>query len=707
MKNFTFRQALPVWAEGREREMNCELAFRATVAGTKPMTIHLAASSIYRIWVNGRFLAAGPARAAHGYYRVDTWDLTPLLTRPENAVVVEVVGFNINSYDTLDQPAFLTAEIVEPSTGAVAAATGVAGFAACDLHQRVQRVQRYSFQRAFAEAYRLSDANRCFYLGAPWAAEETAAVQPEKRYLTREVPAPAFEVLPAEAVVERGSVAFDQPCSEFQRDRALTNIGPTLRGFPMEELELHLSDVAQTMGWTPLERAEAAPAEMPLAHAYATFRFPYNATGFVKLHVRCQQPCTVYLMFDEILSDGDVDILRLMTCNCFQYDLDAGSHTIMTLASYTLKYLKVVVRGSCTISDVAMVEYQHPRPAVNIAISGNEPLRRIRDAAIRTYQQNTLDVFMDCPSRERAGWLCDSFFTARVEHILTGSSLVEKAFLENFLLAESFGPLPAGMLPMCYPADHDDGNFVPNWAMWFVLELEEYLERSGDRTLVDQAKPRVMALLECFRKMENPDGLLEHLPGWVFVEWSAANGWVQDVNFPSNMLYARMLEVAARLYDLAELEEKSRRLKKLIRQRSLRGQFFTDHEIIEDGQYKNPGHQSEVCQYYAFFTGVADFQTDRALWDTLVRQFGPERPADCYPEVAPANAFIGDYLRLELLYRAGQTSQLMADIETYFSPMEARTGTLWEHDRPTASCCHGFASHVLYWMAKIYGVENS
>ena len=31
------------------------------------------------------------------------------------------------------------------------------------------------------------------------------------------------------------------------------------------------------------------------------------------------------------------------------------------------------------------------------------------------------------------------------------------------------------MLPMCYPADHYDGNFIPNWAMWFVLELEEYI----------------------------------------------------------------------------------------------------------------------------------------------------------------------------------------------------------------------------------------
>lgn len=29
------------------------------------------------------------------------------------------------------------------------------------------------------------------------------------------------------------------------------------------------------------------------------------------------------------------------------------------------------------------------------------------------------------------------------------------------------------MLPMCYPADVDGGGFIPNWAMWFILELKD------------------------------------------------------------------------------------------------------------------------------------------------------------------------------------------------------------------------------------------
>lgn len=704
MRTFEFQRAVPIWAKEREREMNCELTFRAAISGAEAV-LRLTASSIYRVWVNGVFVAAGPARAAHGFYRVDEISLTPYLKLERNVLVIEVVAFNVNSYDTLDQPGFLTAEVLQNDV--VAAATGDASFTVFDLHERIQRIQRYSFQRAFGEAYRLTAEKRRFYLGSMDAERLETAIQPDKRYLVRELPMPDFELLPAQEVIRMGHVRFDIPCAAPIRDRAHTNIGSKLKGYRMEELDEHLSDEAQTFVWEEETEQSVSPVCVSLENGYALYRFAYNATGFLQMHIQCEQACVVYLLFDEILSDGDVDFLRLTNCNCFKYDLDAGEHTIMSFAPYTMMFLKAAVKGRCTISDVSIIEYQHPKPVVQIAVPDNQPLRLICDSAVRTFRQNALDVFMDCPSRERAGWLCDSFFTARVEYVLTGRCTVEKAFLENFLLADQFEHLPTGMLPMCYPADHYDGVFIPNWAMWFVLELEEYLTRSSDTDLITRAKKRVFDLLHYFEKFENSDGLLERLPSWVFVEWSAANDWVQDVNFPSNMLYARTLQAASRLYQEPSLLEKSNRLREVIRKRSYNGRFFTDHELIENGQYQNPGHQSEVCQYYAFFTGIADRQTDSELWETLVKEFGPGRAKECYPQVAPANAFIGDYLRLELLFLNGQAETLLTDLQMYFQPMAARTGTLWEHNMPSASCCHGFASHVLYWLAKIYGTENN
>jgi alpha-L-rhamnosidase len=69
-------------------------------------------------------------------------------------------------------------------------------------------------------------------------------------------------------------------------------------------------------------------------------------------------------------------------------------------------------------------------------------LKQIFEAARQTYRQNAVDIFMDCPSRERAGWLCDSFWSARTGHLLSGHQKIETAFLENYALPQSFAFIP-------------------------------------------------------------------------------------------------------------------------------------------------------------------------------------------------------------------------------------------------------------------------
>jgi alpha-L-rhamnosidase len=342
-------------------------------------------------------------------------------------------------------------------------------------------------------------------------------------------------------------------------------------------------------------------------------------------------------------------------------------------------------------------------PGVNTAefASSDERLNRLFAAGRETFRQNTLDIFMDCPSRERAGWLCDSYFTARVAMDLCGDTVIEKNFFENYLLPARFEHLPEGMLPMCYPADHNDGVFIPNWALWFVIELEEYWQRSGDREMVDALRHRVLDLFKYFQRFKNQDGLLEKLESWVFVEWSAANSFVQDVNYPSNMLYARALVAAGRIYNLPELVRDGEKIRATIRAQSFDGQFFVDNAVRRDGRLQVTTNRTEVCQYFAFYFDVATPDSHSELWQRLRQDFGPQRKQTRkFPEVHPANAFVGNVLRLELLSRNGLAQQLLDESLAYQLYMVERTGTLWENDGAYASCNHGFASHggvhVLY-----------
>jgi alpha-L-rhamnosidase len=700
-----FQSAQPIWPKGRSTEMNLLVGFRALVASPPQgkVVLRVAASTIYRARVNGEFLGHGPARGPHGYYRVDQWDLTGKLPTCENTIAIEVAGYNANSYYLLDQPSFLQAEVV--AGGKVLASTAGEGnqFAAAILDCRVQKVQRYSFQRPFIEVYRLQpDGDRWQReLSAPFAAVDTE-ILPPKRLLERGVLAPDFNLVRPVRHVAEGRVERLPKVDRPWKDRSLTNVGPKLKGYPESELEIVPSIEMQhyaSRQTAALDRPWNEQDKIELkANGYRILDLGVNLTGFVGVKVTCAQKSRLRLAFDEILSNGDVDFKRLGCVNLISCQLAPGAYRIESIEPYTLRYLKLVaLEGDCRIENVYLREHAHPAIAAARFASSDERLNRLFAAGVTTFRQNSLDIFMDCPSRERAGWLCDSFFTSRVAYDLTGSTRIERNFFENYLRPERFEHLPDGMLPMCYPADHHDGVYIPNWALWFVAQLDEYAARGGDRAIVDGLRPRVLRLFEFFKQYENRDGLLEKLPSWVFVEWSPANQFVQDVNYPSNMLYAGALAAAGRTYGLPDLMAKAEQIRATIRKQSFDGEFFVDNALRRNGTLQVTRNRSEVCQYFAFFFDVADRKSHAALWETLRDRFGPDRKdTKAYPEVHLANSFVGNMLRMELLSRAGRNQQILDESIAYLLYMAERTGTLWENVGAYASCDHGFASHIVH-----------
>ncbi len=689
-----FDRALPVWPADALREKNITIGLYAAVSGADRLRI--TATDTYRVFVDGVFYAYGPARCAHDHYRVDEISLPTTATH----VAIEVVHYAVNSFCYLQADGFVQAEIL--SCGQVIAATGGDGFAYFRLSGRVQKVQRYSYQRPFVDGWQLTPSYADWHTGKactfthPIAVNETA----EKRLVARGIPLYTFTDTFAHRQIAAGTFTEGHVPMQYKKDRSLIRLydpdSGNLEGFLESELEWHLSDTVQEWRYTTHTTAEESTEEIRLsAHQWALLALPMEKTGFITARLHCQSDTSLWLLFDEVLTDGDVDPLRMDCCNILRLDLAAGDYDFLSTEPYGFRYLKAVCQtGQVTIRNAGVKELACPIPVTTAYTDTNENRQAIYTAAVETFRQNSVDIFMDCPTRERAGWLCDSFFTARTEWRLTGQNAIERNFLENYLLPDRFPCLPEGMVPMCYPADHSDGNFIPNWAMWLVLELEDRLKRVGDRDFIHRFRSRVYALLDWFAQYENADGLLEYLPGWVFVEWSKANDLVQDINFPSNMLYARMLEAVDTLYGDSALREKAQRLKECIRQRSYNGTFFVDNEVYgSDGLPHSTGECTETCQYYAFFTGVATPQSHPDLWRTLTTDFGPHRTT-AHPHVYPANAFIGNYLRLMLLAQEGYKEQLLEEINGYFGYMARRTGTLWEHVGTTASCNHGFASYV-------------
>ncbi len=691
MQKYNFKKAVPVWAKNREKELNLWLDFTTVVPKTQDCVLCVTGSTNYVVRVNGEFFAFGPARCGKGYYRVDELDLSKVMTEQLNTISIRVAGYYFPSFYTFEQDSFLCAEVVE--RGKVISATGVNGFECEQVSEYEQKAQKFSYQRTFVETYNI---------GAPSLPKPEVAIQSSKNFICRDSYYNTYFPVYAEKVIARGSFHIGDHSQEFKYPYYIhsdqyknyfkeptTDVALLSRNIDHDSLEEYDSKVSGTV----VNEGE-----------YYTFQMPYNVTGIMSITVDCKDGCELLIRHDEILRDGTDKNINWRVTTTLKNNLirikEKGTHRIETMEPYTMKFVEVyALKGSFTLKDFHIIFFGANEPKVRYN-GKDEKLQKIFDAAVMTFRENTFTVYMDCPERERAGWLCDSFFTSRVEKTLYGNSEIEHVFLENFLMPEKFDDIPDGMIPMIYPGESFSKTFINTWAMWFVIELKEYYDRTHDKDLVDRAKGKVYGLKKWLEQFKNESGLLEKVEGWTFVEWSHCNDLTMDVNYPVNMVFSGMLEAMAYLYDDKDCKKQSEEIKKTINEQSLIGDFYCDNAVRdENGNLKLSGEITETCQYYAFFFNIATPEKNKKLWKTLLDDFGPDRAEKgLWKEIWPSEAFIGNYLRLEVFFRNKLYDVLIDNIKGYFYDMALSTGTLWEFMSPRASCCHGFASHILYWM---------
>ncbi len=684
-----------VWPKGLLKEINTLVAFQYTFTPEQDSVLTLAASNLYRLHINGSFVGYGPARGAHGYSRVDSYPLSAY-AGSKAVLTVEVFSSGVDSYYTVKEAPFFAAEIKNGETLVAEAAD----FTAYHLTERVQKTFRFSLQRTFTENYHLTQNPTDFYAGntknrTPIETEHVSM----NKLLDRYVNYPTYEKLLGSAI-EEGRVSVNPDADTNHEGLSLYNGRADKRHFPLEEM-----DEDACAEYCRFEYA-VSPVHFGDAYTYRLYDLSRTLTGFFSFDVRAKAPTTLYIAFEEVyFEENGIKQLRPFRgtcCNIIKYSLAAGEYRLMNFEANSAQFAKVIfTEGDAEIENFGMITYENPDAKHFTYDYGDKDLNKIVDAAIQTFAQNAVDVLTDCPSRERAGWLCDSYFSSRSEALFTGKNLVEKSFLENYALYEKQPWLAEGMIPMCYPADHFNGRYIPNWSMWYILEVLNYVNRTGDEHMREISKDKVLGLVEFFKKYENEDGLLENLESWVFIEWSKCNDeeYIAGVNYPSNMLWASALEAADALYNLPELSEKAKKMRKTIREQSWNGTFFEENTIRDsEGKLQKTGHLTETCQYYAFYFDLATPETDKALFERMLHEFGPKRDAEkTWPEVYPSNAIVGNYLRLEILLMYGYTEQVLAECRDFFLGMANTTGTLWEHSRLNASLNHGFAS-----MAAVY-----
>lgn len=463
-----------IWAKGLRDEKNIVIAFQCMIIPSKNTKLSLAASNLYRLFVNGELIGYGPARAAHGYSRLDEYYLGKWDSQ-EAVITVEVHSANVNTYYVVDELPFFAAEI---KNGDEIIATSRA-FQAYHMTERVQKVRRFSFQRSFTEIYHLQKNPKLFHKGDNdrYVRVKTEAVDMNK-LLPRYVSYPKLDRRCGKAL-EKGQVELNLDAEPW-RNSAYTKIDPVrIKGFYPHELAEDSGEEAGQFvfnaNWNAKRGSVLSERDMSELKrmSYQVYDFGRTLTGFFTLNVNAKVKTNCYILFDEVATEHEtyleVSPFRNACCNVIKYDLESGDYNLITFEANSARFVTLVVtEGNLLVNEFGMITYENPDVAGFAYDYGDNDLNKIVSAAMNTLAQNAVDILMDCPSRERAGWLCDSYFSARAEALFTGKNLVEKSFLENYALCPPSPFLPEKILPMCYPADHYNGRYIPNWTMWYI-----------------------------------------------------------------------------------------------------------------------------------------------------------------------------------------------------------------------------------------------
>ncbi len=679
-----FKVAKPIFLKDMNKEMNVTAFFAANFdCSGENAVLTITGATYYRITVNGEFVGYGPARAPHGFTRVDVLDISKYVSWGLNQIVIEVASYNCDTFAFVNVPGFLQAEITADDK--VIAATGYNFIGFIDV-ERVQKVMRYSYQRPFSEVYLRN--------GGSMLKMPVEEVQPKLGFMIRKVPLPEYQILDPIEVAYKGvlsPVAIDRKECRF-----IEGVGKNgVMGFTLDEIPY--KPLFDMFGYDYTVQTKKEKLHFPYTlkqGTYMVFDMGKNTVGFIQHKVKVSENGRMVLGVTERDAAGKFTVMENHITNVIDYHMIAGNYEGETFEVYGFRYLYVfALEGEITIESLSVREYAYPLKEIPKLQTENENLKKIYEAAALTFKENTLDVFMDCPTRERAGWLMDATFTARAEKFFTGQTTVNEAMLNNFVVATNFPHVPEGMVPMCYPSESFGGEFIPQWSLWFGIQIYEQIQRSGQRP--HKYQKILYDLCKYFEKYENSNGFLEKLPGWNFVEWSKCNQWVQDVNYPTNMLYYRFLICVSEMFEDEEMKKKAEKLKQNIITFSFNGHYFEENAVYGENGLQNTKNVSETCQYYAVWMGVADLKEPRfqSLKHTILTAFGPFGNRDFVP-YEPSNAIIGIYLRMDVLLHLGEKELLLREIQDFFGDMAEATGTLWEHKDESNSLNHGFASYV-------------
>ncbi len=176
-------------------------------------------------------------------------------------------------------------------------------------------------------------------------------------------------------------------------------------------------------------------------------------------------------------------------------------------------------------------------------------VEQVYQMCVRTLESCMMETYMDCPFWEQMQYPMDTRLQALFTYSCSTDTLLAKKALRDF--HESM--LPDGLIQGRAPSNPKQ--IISTFSLYYIFMIQEYYERTGDVEVLKRYRADVDQILEYYDRHIGPQGLVENLGFWDFVDWQeqwnptfGRPGAVK--NGPStiiNLMYALALETGAKI----------------------------------------------------------------------------------------------------------------------------------------------------------------
>ena len=381
--------------------------------------------------------------------------------------------------------------------------------------------------------------------------------------------------------------------------------------------------------------------------------------------------------------------------------LDGSEHDFRTLWWCSGRYLLLHFKSGAApikVKKIGFIESRYPMEMESSITFPDNDLNRVIPMMFRGLQMCSHETYMDCPYYEQLMYVGDTRLECLATYVTVKDHRLPKRAVDLFNWSRSdWDGMVAERYPCCGP------QLSCTFSMIWTYMLKDYhmyrgLEQKDLLALRDSVRNMIHILHDQYT---NEAGLIEHLPGWSFVDWvrgwgggrpnSAPNGSVTAIY---NLFYLGAVKTAMELEEEGSfLQLHFKDLYEQAKAAIIKAFYEPENHLFADDLEHTRYSRHAQCLALLFDALEGD-EAIACLDQTMTRT-----------DLAEPTIYFSHYL-FETLGKFGRGGEIADRMNIWLDQVDLGATTPWECPEPSRSDCHAWGAHPLFhYYATIAGIR--